>query len=209
MLATFNKNLFKNKLALITGGGSGINLGITKALMQLGCTTIIVSRNLEKLRAASDRLQNETNEKCHIISADVRKFEDLESKIKDKLTSLGKQLDYLICGAAGNFLVPFKDMSPNAFKTVIDIDLVGTFHTIKACSPFIKKDPSSVIINMSATLQYMNMPLQAHASAAKAAIDSLTITLANELAPIRVVAIAPGPIEGNFLLIKELKDSQD
>eukprot|EP00835_Amoeboradix_gromovi_P004927 NODE_420_length_8944_cov_0.479819.p2 type:complete len:269 gc:universal NODE_420_length_8944_cov_0.479819:1954-2760(+) len=196
MLSTFNKGLFKNKLALITGGGSGINLGITRALMELGCDTIILSRNQEKLAKVSNILEKDTLQKCYYISADVRNFDDLQFKISDKLTKLNKQLDFLFCGAAGNFLVPFKDMSPNAFKTVLEIDLFGTFHTVKACLPYIKKDSNSCIVNISATLHYMNMPLQAHASAAKAAIDSLTISLANELAPIRVVAIAPGPVEG-------------
>ena len=196
MLATFNKNLFKNKLALITGGGSGINLGITRALMQLGCDTIILSRNKEKLQKVSASLEKETNQKCHYISADVRHFDDMEAKIKDKMLSLNKDIDFLFAGAAGNFLAPVSKLSSNAFKTVIDIDLIGTFNTVKACTPFIKKDPSSVIITITATLQYLNMPLQAHASAAKAAVDSLTITLANELAPIRVLGIAPGPIEG-------------
>ena len=105
-----------------------------------------------------------------------------------------------------------KDMSANAFKTVIEIDLLGTFNTVKACISHMEKSVDSCIIPISATLQYINMPLQAHASAAKAAIDSLTITLSNELAPIRVVAIAPGPIEGteglSRLLPKEFKDQK-
>lgn len=207
MLATFNKNLFNGKLALITGGGSGINLGITRALMEFGCTTIILSRNEQKLQKISSELEKETHQKCHYISADVRHFQDLESKIKETLSTLDKKIDFLFCGAAGNFLVPFNEMSPNAFKTVIDIDLMGTFHTVKACVPFMNKNPNTVIVNITATLQYLNMPLQAHASAAKAAIDSLTVSLANELAPIRVVGIAPGPIEGTEGLTRLLPAS--
>lgn len=80
------------------------------------------------------------------------------------------RIDYLINGAAGNFLAPFNNLSYNAFRTVIEIDLLGTFNLTKATLPHLKASKGS-IINVSATLHYNGMIFQQHAGAAKAAID--------------------------------------
>jgi len=105
-------------------------------------------------------------------------------------------LDTLINGAAGNFLVPAEDLSPNGFKTVIEIDLIGTFYMSKAAFTELKKTRGS-IINISATLHYSTTPWQIHASAAKAGVDSITTSLAMEWGEygIRVNGIAPGAIK--------------
>jgi len=107
------------------------------------------------------------------------------------------RLDILINGAAGNFICLAEHLSPNGFGTVVDIDLKGTFNTSRAALPHLKAHGGSVV-NISATLPYLGTMGQAHASAAKAGIDSLTRTLAVEWGSygIRVNGIAPGPIEG-------------
>merc|ERR1719453_2824951 len=93
-----------------------------------------------------------------------------------------------------------EDVSPNAFSTVIDIDLRGTFHMAKAALPWLRaaaaQGAGATMLAISATLYYTAAPFQGHAAAAKAGIDSLTKTLAAEWSDdgIRVVSIAPGPI---------------
>jgi peroxisomal 2,4-dienoyl-CoA reductase len=110
------------------------------------------------------------------------------------------KIDVFVNNAAGNFMSLAEDVSPNAFKTVVDIDLRGTFHMSKAALPWLRaaaKDGSgAILLSISATLYYTAMPFQGHAAAAKAGIDSLTKTLAAEWSSdgIRVVSIAPGPI---------------
>merc|ERR1712217_454783 len=109
--------------------------------------------------------------------------------------------DVFLNNAAGNFMSLLEDVLPHAFATVVDIDLRGTFHMSKAAIPWLreasKNGDGALMLATSATLYYTAMPFQGHAAAAKAAIDSLTKTLAAELSDdgIRVVSIAPGPIE--------------
>jgi 2,4-dienoyl-CoA reductase [(3E)-enoyl-CoA-producing], peroxisomal len=117
-------------------------------------------------------------------------------------------LHILVNCAAGNFLAPAEELTSNGFKTVMEIDTMGTFNTsraaFKALSSSSSSSSTSCIINISATLHYGATWYQAHASAAKAAIDSLTRTLALEWGTqgIRVVGIAPGPIKGTAGITK-------
>lgn len=107
------------------------------------------------------------------------------------------RIDYVICGAAGNFLAPISGLSENAFKTVVDIDLLGTYNTIKATLPALRESKGGYI-HISATLHYRGFPWQAHVSAAKAGVDALSQVLAAEEGPrgVRSNVIAPGLIAG-------------
>jgi len=121
--------------------------------------------------------------------------EDCKASIAATVAKFGK-LDILVNGAAGNFLCAPEDLSPNGFKTVMEIDTIGTFYMSRsAFEPL--KNSSGIIINMSATLHYLATHYQIHASAAKAGVDSITRSLALEWGKygIRVNGIAPGPIE--------------
>lgn len=100
-------------------------------------------------------------------------------------------------GAAGNFIVSLEGMSSNAFKSVMDIDVLGTFNTIKATMPHLLASPDPRIMYVSATFHYTGMPMQAHVSAAKAAVDSLMASVALEYGPrgVQSNVIAPGAID--------------
>ncbi|KAI8990818.1 2,4-dienoyl-CoA reductase [Mycotypha africana] len=191
----FKENLFTGKVLLCSGGGSGICRAMTEAMVQHGATAVIFSRSKDKLEKAAKEMALKTGGEVFPVAGDVRNPKDVERVVEIAVEKYGR-LDYLINGAAGNFLAAFDHLSYNAFKTVIEIDLLGTFNLTKAAAPHLKKSKGA-IINVSATLHYTGTPFQQHAGAAKAAIDALTKHWAVELGPhgVRVNGIAPGPIK--------------
>ena len=195
MSAVFSPTLLKDKVALITGGGTGICRGIALAFAAHGCDVAITSRKQEHLDPTAEELRAR-GRRALAKAADVRDPAAVAGVVDATVAELGR-LDILVNGAAGNFICLAENLSPNGFGTVVDIDLKGTFHVSRAALPHLKARGGSVV-NISATLPYLGTMGQSHAAAAKAGIDSLTRTLACEWGPygIRVNGIAPGPIEG-------------
>ncbi|WWC64638.1 uncharacterized protein I303_107249 [Kwoniella dejecticola CBS 10117] len=193
---TFRQDLFKGKVLFCTGGRSGICYQIVQTMMSLGVDAAIVGRDAKGLAESAQALEKATGQRCIPASADVRDPKQLEQAVKQTIDKFGR-IDFVICGAAGNFLAPISSLSPNAFKTVIDIDLLGTYNTIKATIPHIR-DAKGSYVHISATLHYRGLPYQAHVSAAKAGVDALSNVLAVEEGPrgVRSNVIAPGPIGG-------------
>ncbi len=193
----FRDDVLAGRVAFVTGGGSGICKGIARALMMHGAETILVGRNAERLVLSAAELARETGRKCTAAPADVRDPKAVEAAIDRGLGEHG-HIDTIVNGAAGNFLAPAAQLSYNGFRAVMDIDALGTFHVCKAGFEKALRDRGGgVILNISATLHYGATPMQVHASAAKAAVDSITRSLALEWGPfgVRVVGIAPGPID--------------
>ncbi|XP_030813756.1 peroxisomal 2,4-dienoyl-CoA reductase isoform X1 [Camarhynchus parvulus] len=190
-------DLLQGQVAFITGGGSGIGFRIAEIFMRHGCRTVIASRNLQRVAEASKKLVAATGQQCLPLCMDVRQPQTIAAAVDEALQEF-QRIDILINGAAGNFLCPASALSFNAFKTVIDIDTMGTFNTSKVLFEKYFRDHGGVIINITATLSYRGQALQVHAGAAKAAIDAMTRHLAVEWGPnnIRVNSLAPGPISG-------------
>ncbi len=190
----FVEGLLKGRVAFVTGGGTGITGGVARALARAGARVALVSRRMEHLEPAAEVIRGEGGEAL-ALAADVRNMEEVERAIAATVEKFGK-LDIAVNGAAGNFLCAAEEMSSNAFGTVVDIDLKGTFNVCRAAFAELKKARGS-ILNISATLHYLGTPMQLHVSAAKAGVDALTRNLAVEWGRhgIRVNAIAPGPIE--------------
>ncbi|KAJ3332705.1 hypothetical protein HDU93_008965 [Gonapodya sp. JEL0774] len=194
----FRDDALKGKVAFVTGGGSGICKGIAEAYLRHGAKVTIVSRSKDRLEAAAAEMrQSIPGADVLAVAADVREPQQLEAAAKATADKFGR-IDILICGAAGNFLAPAESLSYRAFRTVIEIDLIGAFNTIKACFPYLKRSGSASIIGISATLHYNGTALQIHPVAAKAGIDAMFKTLANEWGPynIRANIVSPGPIAG-------------
>ena len=201
---TFRPDLLAGKHALITGGGSGINLGIAQSFAAHGCAVTILGRNLEKAQNAARGIE-EAGGRALGVSADVRDFAALEAAAQAGVEAFGP-LDIVLAGAAGNFPAPVDGISPKGFKTVVDIDLLGTYNTIKAAAPHLRA-PGSIL---SISAYGVPVPMQAHVVAAKAGVDALTRTLAVEwgLRGIRVNAIIPGPIDGTEGMARLAPDEQ-
>ena len=190
----FAENVFENKVAFVTGGGTGITGGVARALAEYGSKVAIISRKIENLEPMA-KLINESGGECLAVSADVRDYAQLENAVSETVKRFGK-IDILVNGAAGNFLCEAKELSSNGFGTVVDIDTKGTFNVARAAFEELKKSKGQ-ILNISATLHYTATPMQIHVSAAKAGVDAITRNLAVEWGKhgIRVNGIAPGPIE--------------
>ncbi len=193
-VSPFRKDLLKSRVALVTGGGTGICNGIAHAFGRHGARLALMGRRPEVLDAAVAALAKEGIEAL-AVQGDVRDGAACERAVETVQSRFGK-LDVLVNGAAGNFLCPSDKLSSNGFKTVIDIDLLGSFNMARAAYEALKSAGSSVILNISATLHYQGTLMQAHVMAAKAGIDALGRNLACEWGPqgVRVVGIAPGAI---------------
>ncbi|KAL7241487.1 hypothetical protein ACSBR1_014142 [Camellia fascicularis] len=203
MESPFKADILKGKVALLTGGGSGIGYEISTQLGTHGASIAIMGRRKKVLASAVSALRS-LGIQAIGLEGDVRNRDDAVRVLESTIKHFGK-LDILVNAAAGNFLVPAEDLSPNGFRTVIDIDSVGTFTMCHEALKYLKRggpgqDSSrgGIIINISATLHYTATWYQIHVSAAKAAVDSITRSLALEWGTdydIRVNGIAPGPIE--------------
>jgi NAD(P)-dependent dehydrogenase (short-subunit alcohol dehydrogenase family) len=191
----FAKDLFKGKTVFVTGGGSGVNLGIAKCFAALGANVGICGRTQQKLDAAAVELRTLGAKVCP-VAADVRDMAALEAAFARSRTELGP-IDVLVCGAAGNFLVPAEKLSANGFKSVIDIDLIGSFNASRAAFEQLKETRGSLLF-ISAGMAYMPHAFQVHVGAAKAGIEMMMKNLALEWGRygIRANSVVPGPIEG-------------
>jgi 2,4-dienoyl-CoA reductase [(3E)-enoyl-CoA-producing], peroxisomal len=192
--AVFAPGLLAGKVAIVTGGGTGIGLGISECLARAGATVAIASRKPEHLEPALGRLR-ELGSQTLALEANVREPDSVTRMVERVTAELGR-LDILVNNAAGNFYAPSAGLSPNAWRSVIETDLHGTFYCCQAAYPALRAAGAGRIVSISMTLQYRGWPQMAHATAAKAGVDALTRTLALEWAAdgIRVNAVAPGPI---------------
>lgn len=186
---------FSGKNVLIFGGTSGINLGIAEAFAASGASVGVVGRNPEKAEKARDAVAAH-GQPAFCYTADVRDYEAVSNVYKAYRNDVG-MIDVLVSGAAGNFPAPALGMSSNAFKAVVEIDLLGTFHVMRAGFEHLNA-PGACAVNISAPQASIAMPLQSHVCAAKAGVDMVTRTLAIEWGPmgVRVNSLVPGPIDG-------------
>ena len=184
---------FSGASVFVAGGTSGINLGIAESYARAGAKVAVMSRNAERVAQAVAKLSALGAEALGTVG-DVRDMDQVAAAMRQAHAAFGP-FDVLVSGAAGNFLCPALDLSSNGFKVVVDIDLVGTFHVMRAGFDFARK-PGASFINISAPQSTFPSAMQVHACAAKAGLDQVMRVLALEWGEhgIRVNSISPGPI---------------
>jgi NAD(P)-dependent dehydrogenase (short-subunit alcohol dehydrogenase family) len=184
---------FQGRHVFVAGGSSGINLAIANAFAARGAAVSIASRTPERVAAAVEQLRRHGG-RAGGHSADVRDYDAIEAALAAAREAFGP-IDVLVSGAAGNFVAPALGMSSKGFRTVVDIDLVGSFNVLRAGHAHLRR-PGASVLNISAPQAYNPTAYQAHVCAAKAGVDMLTRVLAMEWGPdgVRVNSIVPGPI---------------
>lgn len=190
---TFNHFDFRGKHVFVAGGSSGINFAIADTFAAHGALVSVCSRSAERVAVAAEKLRLHGGQ-AQGYAADVRDADAVEAALHTAHEDFGP-IDVLISGAAGNFLAPATGMSAKGFRTVVEIDLLGGFHVVRAAHAYLRK-PGASILNISAPQAFNPTAFQAHVCAAKAGLDMMVRVLALEwgVDGIRVNSLVPGPI---------------
>jgi NAD(P)-dependent dehydrogenase (short-subunit alcohol dehydrogenase family) len=184
---------FDGSVVLVTGGGTGLGKAIALEFARLGAAVAIASRKDEHLEAGRAALE-EAGARCLAVTCDIRDPDSIAAAFDTVEAALGLP-DVLVNNAAANFPVPAEDMSPNAWRTVVDITLNGTYFCARehARRHLAAGTPAS-IINVGASYAWTGGPGFAHSAAAKAGVKNMVETLAVEWGPygIQVNGLVPG-----------------
>ena len=184
---------YEGKVAVVTGGGSGLGRDMAEAFAREGARVCVIGRRQEKLDEACAAIEREGGS-AFGISADVRDAARIEAVMKEIVERAGR-IDVLVNNAAGNFVAPSEQLSPNGFKSVVDIVLLGTFYCTRFAFEALRESKGA-ILNIIAAYAWSGEPGAVHSASAKAGVLAMTRTLAGEWGRfgIRANAIAPGPV---------------
>ena len=190
----FKNDLLKNKTIIITGGGTGLGKSMATRFGELGANLVLTSRRQEVLDEAARDINDKTGAEILTVSTDIRHSDQVTEMVKKALDKYGK-IDCLLNNAAGNFISPTENLSENAFRTIIDIVLVGTFNCTQAAGKAMRDYGGGVILNIVTTYAFTGSGYVVPSACAKSGVLAMTRSLAVEWAKygIRTNAIAPGP----------------
>lgn len=187
---------FADRTLIVTGGGSGIGRAIALALGDAGANVVVAGRSEDRLNETVALLEKRDAVGL-ALPVNVRDPHAVEQMVEQTVNQLGR-VDGLVNNAAGNFICPGIDLSPNGWGAVVDTVLNGTYYCTRAVARQMRKQGTGgVVLSVIASYAWHGHPGTVHSAAAKAGVLAMTRTLAVELAPlgIRLNCIAPGPTE--------------
>jgi len=189
----FRSGLFDGSVVLVTGGGTGIGRCTAHELAALGANVVIGGRRREVLDGTAEEI-GRAGGKCDVVELDIRNQEMVDSVVAAVASKHGR-IDGLFNNAGGQFFALAEDLSPNAWRSVVDLNLNGTFLVSAAVYRHSMAEHGGAIVNMLADI-WTGYPGMAHMSAARAGIENLSMTLSLEWArkSIRVNCVAPGTV---------------
>lgn len=192
MQSVFRDRILEGRTAVVTGGGSGIGQRIAERFAAHGARVLLVGRNQAKLAETRAAIVAAGGQAA-TAALDVRDYDAVAAAFASAAGEFGL-FDIVVAGAAGNFPAPAVEMSPRAFKAVVDIDLLGAYHTLRAAWEHLRR-PGAAVLAISAVHATAPFALQAHVCAAKAGVELLVKTLAVEWGPsgVRCNCLTPGP----------------
>ncbi|KAG1948215.1 2,4-dienoyl-CoA reductase, mitochondrial [Pimephales promelas] len=188
---------FKNKVAFITGGGTGLGKAMTTALSSLGAECMIASRNLDVLKKTAEEISQQTKNKVHAVQCNVRDPASVEAAVDQLVNDVGLP-DVVINNAAGNFISPSEKLSPNAWRTITDIVLNGTAYvTLDIGKRLIKAEKGAAFLAITTIYAESGSGFVVPSAAAKAGVEKLCTSLTAEWGRygMRFNVIQPGPIK--------------
>lgn len=193
----------ENKVALITGGTSGIGLVTAKLFLAEGAQVAVVGSNAERLQEAGKQLGGQ----AELIQADVRSVDQIE-RAMDRVKARHGHLDVLFANAGASKVAPLEAVTPEYVQDNLALNFTGVFFTIQKAAPLMKRGGSIVVT--TSFLDAIAIPGLSILSATKAAARALVRTLGAELAPkgIRVNAVSPGAIQTPFYGKMGLSEAQ-
>lgn len=208
----FSNEALAGKIALVTGGGSGLGLSMSKRFVELGARVFIIGRSAERLAEAASRIDS-TGAHVGTHSCDVRDADAVKAAVAEAVARFGR-IDILVNNAAGNFLAASEDLSPNAFDAVVRTVLYGTFNvTTEVGRHMIERGGGGCMLNIVTTYAWTGSAFVLPSAVAKAGVLAMTRSLAVEWATygIRLNAIAPGPFptEGAWGRLMPTKDLEE
>lgn len=188
---------FKNKVAFITGGGTGLGKAMTTTLSSLGAECVIASRSLDVLKKTADEISQQTGNKVHAIQCNVRDPASVEAAVDQLVKDVGLP-DVVINNAAGNFISPSEKLSPNAWKTITEIVLNGNAYvTLDIGKRLIKAEKGAAFLSITTIYAESGSGFVVPSAAAKSGVEKLCTSLAAEWSRygMRFNVIQPGPIK--------------
>ena len=191
----FQPDLLKDKVIIITGGGTGLGRAMGERFLELGARLVIASRRIELLEEAAKEMMRKKGGEVIAVQCDVRDYAQVDEMVEKVWDHFGK-IDVLVNNAAGNFASPTERLSHRAVDAVLGIVLHGSFNcTLAVGKKWIAEHHKGTMLNILATYAWTGSAYVVPSAAAKAGVMAMTQSLAVEWAKhgIRMNGIAPGP----------------